>query len=113
MRLIDADALKPDADYDDGEFWAYSKRQIEAAPTIEERKKGKWLTCNEPPCDDRNVFIAHGTNNFMSCCIGHYDHDNGQWYEDRNWFAKLLFDGLYWCEMPILPIVEEKEYESM
>ena len=43
VRLIDADALKPDADYDDGEFWAYSKRQIEAAPTIEpERKKGKW-----------------------------------------------------------------------
>lgn len=23
-RLVDADALEPDAEYDDGEFWAYS-----------------------------------------------------------------------------------------
>ena len=35
MRLIDADLLEPDADYDDGEFWAYSKRQIDEAPTVE------------------------------------------------------------------------------
>ena len=35
MRLIDADLLEPDADYDDGEFWAYSKTQIDNAPTIE------------------------------------------------------------------------------
>lgn len=44
MRLIDADALEPDADYDDGEYLAYSKAQINNAPTIynPERKKGKW-----------------------------------------------------------------------
>ena len=43
-RLIDADLLEPDADYDDGEFWAYSKTQIENAPTIEpERKQGRWI----------------------------------------------------------------------
>lgn len=35
MRLIDADLLEPDADYDDGEFWAVSMTQIENAPTIE------------------------------------------------------------------------------
>lgn len=35
MRLIDADALEPDADYDDGEYLAYSRTQIENAPTIE------------------------------------------------------------------------------
>lgn len=35
MRLIDADLLEPDAEYDDGEYWAYSKTQIENAPTIE------------------------------------------------------------------------------
>ena len=34
-RLIDADALEPDAEYDDGEYWAYSRMQIENAPTIE------------------------------------------------------------------------------
>lgn len=42
MRMIDADLLEPDADYDDGEFWAVSIRQIENAPTIEP-KKGKWI----------------------------------------------------------------------
>ena len=42
-RLIDADLLELDADYDDGEFWAYSKTQIDSMPTIEpERKVGKW-----------------------------------------------------------------------
>ena len=42
MRLIDADALELDADYDDGEYWAVSMAQIQNAPTIEpERKKGK------------------------------------------------------------------------
>lgn len=35
MRLIDADLLEPDAEYDDGEFWAYSKRQIEEAPSAQ------------------------------------------------------------------------------
>ena len=45
MRAIDADALEPDADYDDGDYWAVSIVQIHNAPTIEpERKKGKWIT---------------------------------------------------------------------
>lgn len=44
MRLIDADALEPDAEYDDGEYWAYSRTQIENAPSIEpERKRGRWI----------------------------------------------------------------------
>ena len=43
MRLIDADLLEPDADYDDGEYWGYSIAQIESAPTVEERKKGRWI----------------------------------------------------------------------
>lgn len=33
-RLIDADALEPDSDYDDGEYWAISMTQIENAPTV-------------------------------------------------------------------------------
>ena len=33
-RLIDADALEPDADYDDGEYWAYSVTQVCNAPTV-------------------------------------------------------------------------------
>lgn len=42
MRLIDANLLEPDADYDDGNYWAVSMAQIQGAPTIEERKNGKW-----------------------------------------------------------------------
>lgn len=47
-RLIDADKLEPDAEYDDGEYWAYSITQIENAPTIEpERKMGRWINVND------------------------------------------------------------------
>ena len=47
MRAIDADALEPDADYDDGDYWAVSIAQIHNAPTIEpQRKMGKWIEHN-------------------------------------------------------------------
>ena len=43
-RLIDADLLEPDADYDDGEYWAVSMAQIQSAPTVTpERKRGEWI----------------------------------------------------------------------
>ncbi len=35
MRLIDADKLTPDCDYEDGVFYAVSVGEIECAPTIE------------------------------------------------------------------------------
>lgn len=54
MRLIDADVLEPDADYDDGEYWAVSIAQIQNAPTIEERKKGKWLSEDGAPIAMKN-----------------------------------------------------------
>ncbi len=37
-RLVDADALEPDADYDDGDYWAYSVAQVCNAPTIVEKE---------------------------------------------------------------------------
>lgn len=43
MRCIDADALEPDADYYEGDYWAVSIVQIHNAPTIEPRKKGRWI----------------------------------------------------------------------
>ena len=50
MRAIDADLLEPDAEYDDGEFWAYSKTQIDNAPTITPvRKRGRWLHVEPEP----------------------------------------------------------------
>lgn len=45
MRAIDADALTPDTDYDDGDFWAFSKTQIENAPTIESEQR--WIPISE------------------------------------------------------------------
>lgn len=79
MRTIDADALEPDADYDDGEYWAYSVTQIKNAPTIEpERKKDiiqkfhdyqiDWLKSHydielEPQLEEMIVRFLHDTAN--------------------------------------------------
>ena len=63
----------------------------------------RWIPCTDVPDTDRNVFIARGEQGKMTVCIGHYKHDYKQWYEDRNWFTKCLYDGLYWCEIPPLP----------
>lgn len=71
----------------------------------------KWIPCSEPPQDDRNVFIAHGTNDFKSCCIGHYEHGMKQWYEDKNWFASPIYDCKYWCDIPELPDMGDKQFE--
>ena len=37
--LIDRDQLEPDAEYDDGEFWAYSQTQIRTAPAVIPRNR--------------------------------------------------------------------------
>lgn len=77
MRLIDADLLEPDAEYDDGEFWAVSMSQIENAPTIEP-KKGKWTRpfptrpktyerfCSE--CKGKAWYCGAGDYNFCPNC---------------------------------------------
>ena len=69
--------------------------------------KQEWIPCSEIPDTDRNVFIARGTPTMKSCCIGHYEHDLKLWYEDKNWFASPIYDGMYWCEIPTLPTTEE------
>ena len=80
MRLIDADALEPDADYDDGDYWAVSMAQIQNAPTIEpERKTGKWIHdgydhphgvdwmhCSE--CGRKDVWCPATRTNFCPTC---------------------------------------------
>ena len=58
MRAIDADALEPDADYYEGDYWAVSIVQIHNAPTIEPRKKGKWINIrhdNIAECDQCGI----------------------------------------------------------
>ncbi len=75
----------------------------------EELSRYEWRGCNEPPDTERNVFIAHGTDNMKSVCIGHYMHDLKQWYEDRNFFAIPIYDGMYWCEIPKFPTMKGAE----
>lgn len=65
--------------------------------------KQRWIPCSDVPDTNRNVFIARGEQAIMTVCIGHYNHDYKQWYDDRNGSAKGVYDGLYWCEMPSLP----------
>ena len=56
MRLIDADALMPNAEYK-GRYDVVTAYDIANAPTIElERKKGKWNT------------YYHGVNDFTFSC---------------------------------------------
>lgn len=64
----------------------------------------KWIPASTPPNDDRNIFICHGSHDFKAPCIGHYEAYNKTYYEDKNWFASPIYDPMYWCEMPRLPV---------
>lgn len=75
---------------------------IKTLPSAD-RPQGEWIDCKEPPSTDRNVFIAYGTDNMKSVCIGHYEHGMKMWYEDKNFFAEPLYGGMYWCEIPQFP----------
>lgn len=75
MRLIDADALEPDADYDDGEYWAYSVTQIENAPTIE--PEPHWIPVTERLPEPRtDVWV----NSDIGQIQGYYEESVEIWY---------------------------------
>lgn len=76
------------------------------------RKKNKWIGVDEPPKDDRNIFICHGSADFKAPCIGHYDPGMKLFYEDKNWFASPIYDAMFWCEMPKLPLPEPPEVKK-
>lgn len=80
-------------------IWACDvKRVVENLPSAE-----RWIPCSEPTEDDRSVFIAYGSEGLKSCCIGFYDKEYDQWYEERNFFASPIYKAKYWCDMPQLP----------
>lgn len=108
-RLIDLDDTRNCYVGMDGE---YEQWNIDPNVLAEAQPEQRWIPCSELPDTDRNVFVARGKNDNMSVCIGHYDHDYKQWYEDRNWFALCLYDGVYWCEMPPLPEPYREEGEN-
>ena len=67
----------------------------------------EWNPAEKPPEDERNIFLCYGSPDFKACCIGHYEEYNKTYYEDRNWFASPIYDVMYWCEMPKLPLCGE------
>jgi hypothetical protein len=73
----------------------------------EELELFSWHPTSTPPPDNRSVHICRGRTDFMSVCIGYYDHENKTWYEQRNWFATILPDPLFWMFIPDLP--EERD----
>ena len=66
----------------------------------------EWISVEKPPENDRNIFICHGSADFKAPCIGYYDPDMKLFYEDKNWFASPIYDAMFWCEMPELPVPE-------
>lgn len=79
MRLIDADALEPDTEWDahyDG-FLSYSQSQIDAAPTIEAEpvKHGRWIpidthTARCPLCgwwQRTGIYLPDDIEAFLKC----------------------------------------------
>lgn len=96
MRLIDADALVPDADYDDGDYWAVSIAQIQNAPTIEPQR---WIPCSERLPEEAYPVIVTWKNDdpasYYQYILGkHYvgvaHYKNGKWY----WYSSITEDVL-------------------
>ena len=77
--------------------------ELEKAFELGKAEANKWIPCCEPPEDDRSVFIAYGDKKLKSCCIGFYEPSDKCWREQRNFFATLIYDAKYWCDMPELP----------
>lgn len=71
MRLIDADALMPNAEYK-GRYDVVTAYDIANAPTVElERKKGKWMHDNPNTfkCSKCNKYLDIGCGNMkMNFC---------------------------------------------
>lgn len=91
MRLIDADKLEPDADYDDGDYWAYSLTQIQNAPTIEPELR--WIPVKDKlPKPRINVWVSSD----LGQMVAYYDDFVGTWY-GRD-YLELLVDA--WMPLP-------------
>ena len=86
----------------------------DAADAIEEllAKVTRWISVEEPPDNGRNIFICHGSADFKAPCIGHYEPNMKRFYEDKNWFASPIYDAMYWCEMPELPLPEPPKEDA-
>ena len=100
MRCIDADVLEPDADYDDGDYWAVSIAQIQNASTIE--PEPKWIPCKERlPKQGQEVICQCRANIIM---ILKLDAD-GDWSQDVDHCYMSGFV-IAWMPLP-LPYREE------
>ncbi len=73
----------------------------------------KRVSAKTPPGSERNIFICYGNPAFRSVCVGHYDHEMERFYEDRNFFAKPIYDAMYWCDMPRVPETDGCDYDAV
>ena len=98
-RLIDADVLEPDADYDDGDYWAVSIAQIQNAPTIVLHEPQRWIPCSERLPEEAYPVIVTWKNDdpvsYYQYILGkHYvgvaHYKNGKWY----WYSSITEDVL-------------------
>ena len=93
MRCIDADELEPDTDYDDGEYFAYSRAQIENAPTIEPEQH--WIPVSERLPENKTAYylatIANSGKFFSSTLPD--DVETVRWDYDR----RKGKDSWHWC----------------
>lgn len=88
-----------------------SKGMITAAVYVERMPSvdvPAWIPCNEPPEDDRSVFIARNRDGITCYRIGYYDPSKKQWREPLNFLDAIIQDAMYWCDMPKLPESSKK-----
>ena len=93
MRCIDADVLEPDADYDDGDYWAVSIAQIQNDPTIEPEQH--WIPASERLPENKTAYYLATIANrgkFFSSTLPD-DVETVRWDYDR-WKGKGSW---HWC----------------
>ena len=71
-----------------------------------------WTPCNIPPNNERDVFIAYASHGIGSVCIGYYSPSDKCWREHKNFFADIVHDAKFWCDMPELPDGWKEDYDG-
>ena len=93
MRLIDADLLEPDADYDDGEYWGYSIAQIESAPTVDP-EEDEWTPFKMRELTDEEKEM-HPDADYMLDCKLPEDGDGILITVNRGKWREVMYDVYY------------------
>lgn len=93
-RMIDADLLEPDADYDDGEYWGYSMAQIESAPTV--KTEPDWTFVSKGLPEKNGVYLVYAPDYDGGSSRSKEKHDgvmfsafrNGKWGIEHGYYKR-------------------------